>query len=85
MLLNETLSTFTRFETNYPDPDPVGNLSGSDPKKIRKNLGIRPDPNPCAPQNMQIKVDAANPVILIPMSALPFAAKSKYILRLKVR
>ena len=36
-VLSETFSTFTsfNFEPYYPDPDPVGNLLGSDPKKIQ--------------------------------------------------
>ena len=35
MLLSATFSTFTSFEADYSDLDPVGNLLGSDPKKIR--------------------------------------------------
>ena len=53
MLLSETFSTFTSFEPDYPDPDPVANLLGSDPKKSGKNLEIRPNLDPdldrCAP------------------------------------
>ena len=35
MLLSETFSTFTSFEPDGPDPNPIGNLLGFDPKKIR--------------------------------------------------
>ena len=44
MLLSKTVSTFTSFEPDYPDP--VGNLLGSDPKRSGKNLEIRRDPDP---------------------------------------
>ena len=66
MLLSETFCTITNFEPDHPDPDPVGNLLGPDSKKIRKNFGIRPDPDPdpCAPMYLVERAFSAATALL---------------------